>query len=42
MTSRTSAPTASDNRATALTKLSLVAKKALEAYLMVSAVVRCR
>ncbi len=38
MTSRTSAPTASHRPATALTKLSLVARKALEAYLMVSAV----
>ena len=38
MTSRTSAPTASHRLATALTKLSLVARKALEAYLIVSAV----
>ena len=38
MTSRTSAPTASQRPATALTKLSLVARKALEAYLIVSAV----
>src|ERR1700674_3510795 len=38
MTSRTSAPTASHSPATALTKLSLVARKAFEAYLMVSAV----
>ena len=38
MTSRTSAPTASHRPATALTKLSLVARKALEAYLIVSAV----
>ena len=37
-TSRTSAPTASHRLDTALTKLSLVARKALEAYLMVSAV----
>ena len=38
MTSRTSAPTASHRPATALTKLSLVARKALDAYLIVSAV----
>ncbi len=38
MTSRTSAPTASQRPATALTKLSLVARNAFEAYLMVSAV----
>ena len=37
-TSRTSAPTTSHKLATALTKLSFVARKALEAYLMVSAV----
>ena len=37
-TSRTSAPTASHRLATAFTKLSLVARKALEAYLIVSAV----
>ena len=38
MTSRTSAPTASHSPAIAFTKLSLVARKAFEAYLMVSAV----
>ena len=38
MTSRTSAPTASHNPATALMKLSLVARNALDAYLIVSAV----
>ena len=38
MTSLTSAPTASHSPATAFTKLNLVARKALEAYLMVSAV----
>ncbi len=37
-TSRTSAPTASHRLDTAFTKLSLVARKALDAYLMVSAV----
>jgi hypothetical protein len=36
-TSATSAPTASHTAATALMKLSLVARKALEAYLIVSA-----
>ena len=39
MTSVTSAPTASHSAAMALMKLILVAKKAFEAYLMVSAVV---
>src|SRR5918997_5806906 len=37
-TSRTSAPTASHTLAMALTKLTLVARKALQAYLIVSAV----
>ncbi len=37
ITSLTSAPTASQRLARALTKLSLVARKALEAYLMSSA-----
>src|SRR5204862_3477047 len=36
-TSRTSAPTASHTLASAFTKLTLVARKALDAYLMVSA-----
>ena len=36
-TSETSAPTSSHTAAIALTKLILVARKALEAYLMVSA-----
>src|SRR5437763_9815888 len=36
-TSRTSAPTASQRLATALTKLTLVARKAFDAYLIVSA-----